>query len=130
MDKRENFSTRFFEPESTNETHKTENHEKERPIHQTPKEIKIETEEVDSYPKKCLWDNIGFSESDTDPNSSAQNCDVEDIEPETSHIGVVEHFCDIDTESVYPSRKKDEKKTKLSIRRMNSGKDFCLPLEE
>ncbi len=130
MDKRENFSTRFFEPETTDEAHKTENHEKERPIHETPEEIKVEAEEVDSYPEKCLRDNVGFSESDTDPNSSSEECDVGDIETETSHIRIVEYFCDIDAESVYPTGEQNKEKAKLSIGSMNGCKDFCLPLKK
>ena len=130
LSKLEDFSTWFFEPESTDETHKTENHEKERPIHEAPEEIKIETQEIDSYPEKCLWDNVGFSESDTNPNSSSEDCDVEDIESETSHVRIVEHFCDVDTESVYPACQKNKKETKLSIGSMYRSKSFCFPLKE
>lgn len=130
MDKREDFSTRFFEPESTHETHETEYHEEERSIHETPEEIKVEAEEVDSYPEKCLRDNVGFPERHTHPNSSSEERDVGDIEPETSHIRVFEHFCDIDTESINPPGEEDEEKTKLSIGSMNGCKYFCLPLKQ
>lgn len=130
MDKRENFSTRFFEPETTDKAHKTQNHEEKRPIHETPEEIKIETEEIDSYPEKCLWDNIRLPERHTHPNSSSEERNVDNIQTETSHVRIVEYFCDIDTEGVNPSGKKDEEKSKLSIRCMNSCKYFCLPLEQ
>jgi hypothetical protein len=130
MDKRKNFATWFFEPEPTNETCKTENHKEERTIHETPKEIKIETEEVDGYPEKCLWNNVWFSECDTDPNSSGEDCNVENIESEASHVRIVEYFCDIDAEGINPTREQNKEKTKLSICCMDSGKDFCLPLKE
>lgn len=130
MDKRENFSTRFFEPETTDETHQTEDHKEERPIHETPEEIKVEAEEVDSYPEKCLRDNVWFTKCHTHPNSSSEESYVGDIESKTSHIRIVEHFCDIDTESINPSSKQNKEKAKLSICCVNGSKNLCLPLEQ
>lgn len=130
MDKREDFSTRFFEPKTTNETGETQNHEKERSIHETPEEIKIEAEKVDSYPEKCLWNNIWFSECDTSPDASSQESNVEDIETETLHIRIIKHFCDINAESIYPARQENKKETELSINSMDSSKYFCLPLQK
>lgn len=79
MDESEDFFSSFFEPESTDETYETEYHEEERSINETPEEIKIETDEVDSYPEKCLWDNIRFPEGNTDPDTAGEESDIEEI---------------------------------------------------
>lgn len=79
MDESEDFFSSFFEPESTDETYETEYHEKEWTIDEAPEEIKIETDEVDGYPEKCLWDNIGFPEGNTDPDTTSEESDIEEI---------------------------------------------------
>lgn len=54
MDEREDFSTRFFQPETADETDEPQYYKEEGTIYEAPEEIEIETDEVNSYPEKCL----------------------------------------------------------------------------
>lgn len=105
MNKSKHFSTWFFEPKTTDKTHEAEEHKEEWTIYEAPEEIKVENEKVDSYPKKCLWDNIWFSECHTHPYSSSEEYYIGDIESKASHIWVIKDFCHIDTECVNPTSK-------------------------
>lgn len=130
MDESEHFFSSFFEPESTHETYQSEHHKEEGPINEAPEEIKVETDEIDSYPEKCLRNHIGFSESHANPDTCGENGNIEDIESEASHVRIIKHLCDIDSERIDPTCEEDKEKTKLSIGCMNGGKDFCLPLKK
>lgn len=130
MDESEDFFSSFFEPESTDETDETEYHEKKWTIDEAPEEIKIETDEVDSYPEKCLWDNIGFSEGNTDPDTTSEESDIEEIQSETSKFRILQDFRHIDPQRIDPSPEEQCEESKLSVGCLDRGKYFCLPLEQ
>jgi hypothetical protein len=130
MDESEHFFSSFFKPESTHETYQSENHKEKRPINKAPKEIKVKTDEVDSYPEKCLRNNIGFPEGNTDPDATREEGDIEEIESETSHVWIFEHFCHIDSQRVDPSSEEQCEEPKLSVSCLDRSKYFCLPLEQ
>lgn len=129
MDECENFFSSFFEPKSSHETYQSEYHEEQWSINETPEKVEVETDEINSYPEKCLRNHIRFAKCNTYPDTCSEESDIENIEAETSHIGIVKYFCHIDSESIYPACEQDKEEPKLSIRRMDSGKDFCFPLE-
>lgn len=129
MDECENFFSSFFEPESTDETYQTEYYEEQRPINETPEKVEVETDEVDRYPEKCLRNDIRFAKCNTYPDTRSEDGDVEEIETETSHLRIIEHFSDIDPESIDPASEKDKEESKLSIGSMYWCENASLPLE-
>jgi hypothetical protein len=130
MNESENFFSSFFEPEATDETYQTEYHEEERPINETPEKVKIETDEVDSYPEKCLWDNIGFPETNTDPDTTSEESDIEEIQSETNKFRILQNFCHIDTQGIDPPSEEQREESKLSVGCLDRSKYFCLPLKQ
>lgn len=129
MDESEDFFSSFFEPKSSHETYQSEYHEEQRSINETPEKVEVETDEVDRYPEKCLRNHIRFAKCDTYPDTRSEERDIENIEPETSHIRIVEYFCHIDSESIDPACEEGKEEPELPIGCMYWGENTSLPLE-
>jgi hypothetical protein len=130
LNKRYDFFSSFFEPESTKEAYQTEYDEEQRPVNETPEKIEVETDEVDRYPEKCLRNHIRFAKCDPYPDTRSEDGDVEEIEPETSHLRIIEHFCDINPQGIDPACEEDKEESELSIGSVYWGENAGLPLEQ